>query len=45
MLPGVEVVIVDVAPYRGVVTLKIGDETAVLGFNVSGEIRLRALQR
>ena len=45
VLPGVEVVIVDVAPYRGVVTLKIGDETAVLGYNVSGEIRLRALER
>ena len=42
VLPGVEVVVADVAPYRGVVTLQIGDETAVLGYNVSGDIRLRA---
>ena len=41
VLPGVEVVVSDVAPYRGVVTLQIGDETAVLGYNVSSEIRLR----
>jgi DtxR family Mn-dependent transcriptional regulator len=41
VLPGVEVVVADVAPYRGVVTLHIGDETAVLGYNVSGDIRLR----
>jgi DtxR family Mn-dependent transcriptional regulator len=41
VLPGVEVMIADVAPYRGVVTLKIGEETAVLGYNVSNEIRLR----
>jgi|TARA_B110000495_G_C22961920_1_gene563912 DtxR family Mn-dependent transcriptional regulator len=41
VLPGVEVVVADVAPYRGVVTLQIGDETAVLGYNVSGDIRLR----
>ena len=41
VLPGVEVVVSDVAPYRGVVTLQIGDETAVLGYNVSGDIRLR----
>jgi DtxR family Mn-dependent transcriptional regulator len=41
VLPGVEVVVADVAPYRGVVTLRIGDEDAVLGYNVSSEIRLR----
>jgi len=41
VLPGVEVVVVEMAPYRGVVTLQIGDESAVLGYNVSGEIRLR----
>lgn len=41
VLPGVEVEVSDVAPYRGVVTLRIGDETAVLGYNVSSEIRLR----
>ncbi len=41
VLPGVEVTVADVAPYRGVVTLKIGDELAVLGYNVSSEIRLR----
>ncbi len=41
VLPGVEVVVAEVAPYRGVVTLKIGDESAVLGYNVSSEIRLR----
>jgi len=41
VLPGVEVVVSDVAPYRGVVTLQIGDEIAVLGYGVSSEIRLR----
>jgi DtxR family Mn-dependent transcriptional regulator len=41
VLPGVEVVVSDVAPYRGVVTLQIGDEAAVLGYGVSSEIRLR----
>ena len=41
VLPGVEIVVADVAPYRGVVTLQIGDETAVLGYNVSSEVRLR----
>ena len=41
ILPGVEVVVSDVAPYRGVVTLSIGDELAVLGYNISSEIRLR----
>jgi len=41
VLPGVEVVVADVAPYRGVVTLQIGDESAVLGYNVSSDIRLR----
>jgi DtxR family transcriptional regulator, Mn-dependent transcriptional regulator len=41
VLPGVEVVVSDVAPYRGVVTLKVGDESAVLGYGVSSEIRLR----
>ena len=41
VVPGVEVVVSDVAPFRGVVTLQIGDETAVLGYNVSSEIRLR----
>jgi len=41
VLPGVEVVVSDVAPYRGVVTLTVGDESAVLGYGVSSEIRLR----
>ncbi len=41
VLPGVELVVSDVAPYRGVVTLKVGDESAVLGYGVSREIRLR----
>jgi DtxR family Mn-dependent transcriptional regulator len=41
VLPGVEIVVADVAPSRGVVTLQIGDETAVLGYNVSREVRLR----
>ncbi len=41
VLPGVEVVVADVAPYRGVVTLQVGDESAVLGYGVSSEIRLR----
>ncbi len=41
VLPGVEVMVADVAPYRGVVTLRIGGEDAVLGYNVSSEIRLR----
>jgi DtxR family Mn-dependent transcriptional regulator len=41
VLPGVEVVVVDVAQYRGVVTLQIGNASAVLGYGVSSEIRLR----
>lgn len=41
VLPGVRVEVAEVAPYRGVVTLKIGDELAVLGYDVSSEIRLR----
>ena len=41
VLPGVEIVVSDVAPYRGVVTLSVGGESAVLGYNVSSEIRLR----
>jgi DtxR family Mn-dependent transcriptional regulator len=41
VLPGVEVIVSDVAPYRGVVTLQIGDESAVLGYGMSSEIRLR----
>ena len=41
VLPGVGVIVSDVAPYRGVVTLQIGDESAVLGYSVSSEIRLR----
>ncbi len=41
VLPGVEVVVVDVAPYRGVVTLQIGNASAVLGYGVCSEIRLR----
>lgn len=44
VLPGVEIVVADVAPYRGVVTLQIGDETAVLGYNVSSEVRLRPVR-
>ena len=43
VLPDVQVIVADVAPYRGVVTLKIGDEIAVLGYNVSSEIRLREI--
>ena len=41
VVPGVEVMVVDVAPYRGVVTLQIGNASAVLGYGVSSEIRLR----
>jgi hypothetical protein len=41
VLPGVEVIVSDVAPYRGVVTLQIGEEIAVLGYGVSSDIRLR----
>jgi DtxR family Mn-dependent transcriptional regulator len=43
VLPGVEVVVSEIAPYRGVVTLQIGDESAVLGYGVSSEIRLRSV--
>lgn len=41
VLPGVAVVVSDVAPYRGIVTMQVGEHTAVLGYNVSPEIRLR----
>ncbi len=41
VLPGVEVVIDDVAPYRGVVTLRVSDRPAVLGYAVASRIRLR----
>ena len=41
VLPGVELVVSEIAPYRGVVALQIEDGTAVLGYNDSSEIRLR----
>ncbi|MBN4064688.1 metal-dependent transcriptional regulator [Dehalococcoides mccartyi] len=41
VLPGVEVVVAEIAPYRGVVTLQVGGESAVLGYGMSSEIRLR----
>ncbi|MEX0761288.1 MAG: metal-dependent transcriptional regulator [Dehalococcoidia bacterium] len=41
VLPGVEVTIDDIAPYRGVVTLQVGDRTAILGYEVAARIRLR----
>ena len=41
VLPGVSVTVQEVAPYRGVVSLQVGDRTAVLGYDVAGRIRLR----
>jgi DtxR family Mn-dependent transcriptional regulator len=43
VLPGIEVVVTEIAPYRGIVTLQIGDDVAVLGYDVSSEIRLRSV--
>jgi len=43
VLPGVEVVVTEIARYRGIVTLQIGDDVAVLGYNVSSDIRLRSV--
>ncbi len=40
-LPGVEVVVEEVAPYRGIVILKVGEDRAVLGYEVASRIRLR----
>ena len=41
VLPGVEVTVEEVAPYRGVATLKVGDHTAVVGYAVASRIRVR----
>ncbi len=41
VLPGVEVEVLEVAPYRGVAILKVGAEQAVLGYEVASRIRLR----
>ena len=41
VLPGVEVTVEDVAPYRGVVSLKVNGKSAVLGYDVANRIRLR----
>jgi DtxR family Mn-dependent transcriptional regulator len=44
VLPGVEVTVQEVAPYRGVVGIKVGDRTAVLGYGVAGRIHVRPAQ-
>jgi DtxR family Mn-dependent transcriptional regulator len=41
VLPGVQVTVEDVAPYRGVVSLKVDGRSAVLGYEVANRIRLR----
>ncbi len=41
VLPGVELTVEEVAPYRGVVTLRVGDRLAVLGHAVAARIRVR----
>jgi DtxR family Mn-dependent transcriptional regulator len=41
VLPGVEVTVQEVAPSRGVVGIKVGDRTAVLGYGVAGRIHVR----
>jgi DtxR family Mn-dependent transcriptional regulator len=41
VLPGTEITVTEVAPYRGIVSINIKGRSAVLGYNVSNEIRLR----
>jgi DtxR family Mn-dependent transcriptional regulator len=41
VLPGIEVEVGEVAPYRGVVTLTVGGRQAVLGHAVAARIRVR----
>lgn len=41
VLPGVEVVVDDVAQYRGVVSLTVHGRSAVLGYDVANRIKLR----
>jgi DtxR family Mn-dependent transcriptional regulator len=41
VLPGVQVTVEDVAPYRGVVSLKVNGKSAVLGYDVANRIKLR----
>ena len=41
VLPGVQVVVEEVAPYRGVVILNVAGRNAVLGHSVASRIRLR----
>ena len=41
VLPGVQVTVEDVAPYRGVVSLTVEGRSAVLGYGVANRIRLR----
>lgn len=43
VLPGVEVVVEDVAQYRGVVSLRVNGKSAVLGYDVASRIRLRPI--
>ena len=43
VLPGVEITVTEVAPYRGIVSINIKGRSAVLGYNVSNEIRLRPI--
>lgn len=38
IVPGVTVELAEVAPYRGVLTLQVGDESAVLGLGVANRI-------
>ncbi len=42
VLPGVEVTLEEVAPYRGIVTLRVSGRQCVLGHAVSARIRVRA---
>jgi DtxR family Mn-dependent transcriptional regulator len=41
ILPGVEITVEDVAPYRGIVSLKVGARGAVLGYSVASRMRVR----
>lgn len=44
MLPGTEVVVDEINPYRGVVTLHACEKEIVLGYGVSSRIRLRPVR-
>jgi DtxR family Mn-dependent transcriptional regulator len=43
ILPDISVQILDVAPYRGVLSLKVGDSEAVLGLEVANRVWVRRL--